>query len=291
MKIKFPIFVLLFLGGIVFLTSLSLPASAAPAPQYTFFPTPTPGPDGRIVYIVQENDSIWRIAAIFNISLDRLYEINKWTETHTIQPGDEVYLGLGGPAAVTPTAGPSPTPKPVTPTVTPEPGWGILCVILYNDTNGSSTREEDEVALPGGAISVVERTGKDSRTAQSDEYDNSSVCNWSEDYGWALATGFVLFSDLPEGEYNVSVAVPDGYNATTVTDRSFKLEAGSTNYLDFGAQANAETVAADPGELPQTPVTPETPRSISPLLLIGGVLFLLGGLGLGVYAFLLRKPG
>jgi LysM repeat protein len=288
MKLKISLFGLLCVAGVVFIASLSLPASAAPAPQYTFFPTPTPGPDGRIVYIVQENDSIWRIAAIFNISLDKLYEINKWTDAHTIQPGDEVFLGLGGPAAISPTPGPSPTPAPVTPTPTPEPGWGILCVILYNDTNGSSTREEDEVALPGGAISVVERTGKDSRTAKSDEYDNDSVCNWDYDNGWALATGFVMFEQLPEGEYNVSAAIPDGYNATTVTDRSFKLQAGSINYLDFGAQANAETVAAEPEIITETP---DAPRSISPVLLIGGVLFLLGGIGLGVYAFLLRKPG
>lgn len=289
MKIKLPFFVLFLMAGVIFLACLSLPVSAAPAPQYTFFPTPTPGPDGRIIYIVQENDSIWRIAAIFNITLDRLYEINKWSEEHTIQPGDEVYLGLGGPAAITPTPGPSPTPAPVTPTVTPMPGWGVLCVVLFDDQNGNSTREEGEPALEGGAISVVERSGKESLTAKSEDYDNTSICNWDYDNGWDITTGYVIFTDTIEGEYNVSVAIPDGFNATTVTDRSFKLQAGSINYLAFGVQANAETAATIPEILTETPA--EEPRSISPVLLIGGILFLLGGIGLGVYAFLLRKPG
>lgn len=286
MKIKFSLFAFVLTAGILFLASLSFPATAAPAPQYTFFPTPTPGPDGRIVYIVQENDSIWRIAAIFNISLERLYDINNWSEAHTIKPGDEVYLGIGGPSAVTPTAGPSPTPRPVTPTVTPEPGWGVLCVVLYDDQNGNSTREEEEPALGDGAISVVERNGRESHTSKTEDYDDASICNWDEDYGWAISTGYVIFSDTIEGEYNVSVALPDGYNATTVTDRSVLLKAGDKTYVAFGAQANAETAV----EVQQVLPDPER-RKPSPLVVVAGVLFLLGGLGLGVYAFLLRKPG
>ena len=190
MKIKLSLFAFVLAVGIFFLASLSFPATAAPAPQYTFFPTPTAGADGRIIYIVQENDSIWRIAAIFNISLERLYEINNWTDAHTIKPGDEVYLGVGGPAAVSPTVGPSPTPKPVTPTATPEPGWGVLCVVLYDDQNGNSTREEDEPALGDGAISLVERNGRESRTSKTEEYNDESICNWDYDYGWAISTGY-----------------------------------------------------------------------------------------------------
>jgi hypothetical protein len=290
MKLKISFLIVLIAAGMACFASLGRSASAAPAAQFTLFPTPTPGPDGRIVYIVQENDSIWRIAAIFNISLERLYEINKWTQEHTIRPGDEVFLGLGGPAAISPTPGPSPTPRPVTPTPTPEPGWGVLCIVLYEDLNGNAAREEDEPPLAGGVISVMDRTGKESRTARSEEYDNASVCNWDYDYGWDITSGYVIFTDTLQGAYNISIAIPDGYNATTMTDQSLELQAGSFNYLAFGAQANAETAAEQPLEIIASE-PPETSAGLSPFFLIGGILFLLGGVGLGVYAFLLRKPG
>jgi len=287
MKLKLSILAAFLLIGMLFLINVNGHASASPAPQYTFFPTPTPGPDGRIIYIVQENDSIWRIAAIFNISLEKLYEINKWSSEHTIQPGDEVFLGLGGPSVESPTPGPSPTPPPTTPTATPEPGWGIMCIVLYNDLNGSSTREEDEPFLDGGAISVVERTGKETRTARSDQFEADSVCNWDYDYGWELATGYVLFTDLPEGEYNISVAIPDGYNATTATDQSVKLGAGDQTFLAFGAQANAETEQEEASNNTISDVSPGR----SPLMIIAGAFLVLGGIGLAIYALLLRKPG
>ncbi|MEE8567807.1 MAG: LysM domain-containing protein, partial [Anaerolineales bacterium] len=50
------------------------PANASfpkiPPAQPTPFLTPTPGPDGIIIYIVQEGDSLWRIAAIAGITVE-----------------------------------------------------------------------------------------------------------------------------------------------------------------------------------------------------------------------------
>ncbi len=40
---------------------LTWPVTAAPPLQATDFATPTPGPDGKIIYIVQPGDSLWRI--------------------------------------------------------------------------------------------------------------------------------------------------------------------------------------------------------------------------------------
>ncbi len=34
------------------------------AAQGTGFVTPTPGPDGKIIYIVQQDDALWTIAAL-----------------------------------------------------------------------------------------------------------------------------------------------------------------------------------------------------------------------------------
>jgi hypothetical protein len=128
---------------LIVLTTI-LPAVAAPQAQFTPFPTPTPGTDGRIIYIVQPNDSWWRIAAIYAIDLNELLRLNDATNDTILVEGEEVILGFGGPAEVTPTFGPSPTPTPRLPTPSPQPGSGTLCVILYNDANGDSLRQEEE---------------------------------------------------------------------------------------------------------------------------------------------------
>jgi hypothetical protein len=83
------------------------------------------------------------------------------------------------------------------------------------------------------------------------------------------------YEDLPEGEYSISVAIPAGYNPTTVTNYALRLNAGDETFLDFGAQANTETLAEAP-----TPAG----SGRSPLLAIVGGLFLLAGAGLAVFA-------
>ncbi len=87
---------------------------------------------------------------------------------------------------------------------------------------------------------------------------------------------------LDEGEYNISVAIPDGYNATTKLNHVQNLQAGYQTFLDFGAQPNSETVA-------EAPVIPESGEGQSPILGIVGAGLLILGIGLGVAAFFLRK--
>ncbi len=255
------IVILLFLG-------VRTPATktlAAPAPQFTYLPTPTPGPDGRIVYVAKEGDTAWVIAARYGLTLDQLRALNKWGENPIIHAGDEILLGLAGPAEVVVTPGPSPTSKPVLPTPSPVPGFGNLCVILYNDLNGDSMREEEEPSISQGAISVTDRSGEVSKTAET-------------------PTGLdpVCFEDLPEGAYNVSVAVPSGYNPTTALNSAIMLKAGDVAYVDFGAQANTITVASAPA--PQG-------SGKSPLFAIIGAILLVGGLGLAIFAGRLVRAG
>lgn len=234
------------------------PVSAAPVQQLTPFPTPTPGTDGRIIYIVREGDTLWRVSAITGVPLDQLRELNDLGTEEAIVPGQELLLGHGGPLEVTPTAGPSATPEPLEPTPSPQPGSGTLCVLVFDDRNGDSLRQEEEPSIPGGRISVSDRTGEISFT--EDTVDGLEPQCWEE---------------LPEGEYNITVAIPDGYNPTTVLNYSLRLEPGSETQIDFGAQMGSERIAEA-----------ETPSgtSRSPMLGIIGVLFLLGGLGLGIFA-------
>lgn len=269
------------LGISIFLLSLlalsiRLPIQAAPPAQLTVFPTPTPGADGRIVYIVQEGDTLWRISAITGVSLDELRRLNNLTGD-TVTPGQQLLIGMAGPAEQpTATPGPSATPGPALPTSTTGPGWGIICVLLYEDVNGDSLRQEEETSLIGGAISVNDRLGRVSETADT---PSGGISDLFEPEPEDL--GYTCFDQLPEGEYNVTVAIPEGYNPTTVLNRGFDLKAGDETLVAFGAQANTETIA-------ESAIIPETPGR-SPLLGIAGGLLLLVGAGLGFYAFFLRR--
>lgn len=249
--------VLIFAGALLAFAAARHPASAAPRLQLTPFPTPTPGPDGRILYTVQAGDTLLRISLISGVPMDEIRGLNNLIGDD-IREGQELLLGLGGPSAVTPTPGPSPTPTTALPTPSPQPGFGILCILLYNDVNGDALREEQEVSIPGGAISINNRSGSVSFTTETTPGDLPEC-----------------FEEMPEGEYNITVAVPEGYNPTTQTSFALELNAGDETYLDFGGQVNSETIV-------EAPEPEQTGRS--PVLgIIGGAL-LLAGVGLAIFA-------
>ncbi len=230
---------------------------AAPQAQIPIS-TPTPGPDGKIIWVVKSNDTLLSISLITGTPVDTLRQLNNLTGD-TIIVGQKLIIGLAGPALVTPTLGPSPTPTPILPTPSPKPGSGTLCIILFNDTNGDSLRQEAEPSIPGGAINVNNRVGSVSLTADSDSGAEPKC-----------------FENLPEGEYTVSVAVPQGYNPTTNNTYTVALRAGDKTFIDFGAQANSQTLA-------EAPVLPSEGEK-SPLLGIIGGLFLMAGVGVALFA-------
>jgi hypothetical protein len=123
-------------GMIGLLLGLTLPVLAAPQAQFTPFPTPTPGLDGRIIYIVQPNDSWWLIAARFNLKPEQLYELNDATSETILNVGKEILLGFRCAQPMSPNCRLTPTSAPLLPTPTPRPGSGTLCVLVYNDSNG-----------------------------------------------------------------------------------------------------------------------------------------------------------
>lgn len=253
-----PLLICLALLGTSFLISHKPTALAAPLLQLTPFLTPTPGPDGRIVYVVQPNDTLLRISLISGVTIDELRGLNNLVGDN-ITVGQKLLLGLGGPSQVTPTPGPSPTPTIEVPTPTTVPGAGDICVLLYNDQNGDSIRQESEPSIPGSAISLTSRATNVSLT-ENTQAGSEPQC----------------FKDLPEGEYSISVAVPEGYNPTTLTSYNVDLKAGDKTYLDFGAQPNSQNQA-------QQPILPAEGKR-SPVLGILGGLFLVAGLGLALFA-------
>ncbi len=233
-------------------------ALAAPAGQIPIY-TPTPGPDGRIIYVVKQGDTLIGISIISGLTVDQIRELNNMTDDNIFE-GQKILLGLAGPSEVTITPGPTPTPTPLLPTPSPKPGSGNLCILLFNDANGDSIRQEEEPSIPDGAISVNNRSGSVNLTQNT-----------------LAGTEPFCFGEVPEGEYTVSVAVPSGYNPTTETSYILALMAGTETFLDFGAQLRnqqeADVVAVD-----------VSGQKKSPLLAILGLLFLLLGLGLAIFA-------
>jgi hypothetical protein len=77
------------------------------------------------------------------------------------------------------------------------------------------------------------------------------------------------------------VAVPDEYNPTMLLSYTLTVKAGDRASIDFGAQSKSVTVS-EPIE------TQEGGRSS--ILGIFGLLLLLGGAGLGYYAYRAGQP-
>lgn len=256
-------FILFILTGLLLL-GIWFPAGAAPNFQQQPA-TPTPGADGRIIYIVQPGDSCIRVAVLNVISVEQLRQLNsKLDENCTLVEGQELLVGIISVAG-TPTAGPSPTPAPPTASPTPFTGTTEICILLFEDSNGNAIREVTEPAIAGGAVSVTEING---------EYSALQDTVIPAD---AAAYQGICFSDVPEGSYNITMGVPDNYNATVNLDYSLVVQAGDRAEVGFGAQS--KDVVVDPAAQ-QT----ETPGK-SPVIGIFGGLLLLGGAGLGYYAW------
>src|SRR5512141_2484282 len=189
------VFILLVLGIVLPLQG----ASAAPRTQG--FVTATPGPDGRILYIVQEGDTCGQVALLHGITVPQLRQLNGRLDTNcTLAVGQQLVVGVVSKA---PTAGPAPTLPPPTVTATPVSGTTEVCVLLFNDMNGDAMRETTEFGIDGGAVSLTNLNGSYSKTQNT----TSAI----DDAGEPVRA---CFTDVPGGEYNVSMAVPDNYNAT-----------------------------------------------------------------------------
>jgi hypothetical protein len=262
-------FFILFTLISMLLFGLWLPANAAPSTQQQI-PSPTPGADGRILYIVQPGDNCIRVAAVNGITEQQLRQLNsKLDENCSLVEGQELLIGIISLVG-TPTAGPSPTPAPPTASPTPFTGTTEVCILLFKDTNGNAFREETEPAVAGGAVSVTENNG---------EYSAAQDTIIPAD---PAAYQGICFSNVPEGSYNITVGIPDNYNPTTSLNYSLDVKAGDRAEVGFGIQS--EEIVADTG------VTPQDEPKTSPIFGIVGGLLLLGGAALGYYAWRSGKP-
>jgi hypothetical protein len=259
-----PLVLLLILAGL-----MSSVNGASAAPRAQGFLTATPGPDGRILYIVVEGDSCLQVALLHNITVPQLRQLNtRLDQDCNLTIGQQLVVGL---VSTAPTAGPAPTLPPPTPTSTPIDGTTIVCVLLFDDVNGDALRQETEFGIDGGAVSLTNINGSYAET-------KNTVSTFDPD---SLEPDRACFEDVPQGEYNVSMAVPDNFNPTMVLSYRLTVKAGDQASIDFGAQSKTVT-ASQPAE------TEAGGRS--PILGIFGFLLLLAGAGLGYYSWRASLP-
>lgn len=102
-------------------------------------PPPTPTP--RSTHIIKEGQSLWLIAALYNLTLEQLMELNGLTPESVIRPGEELLIRL-----------PTPTPPP-TETPIPSP-TSTADLSLASNLSPSPTSESARVSLPSATPNV-----------------------------------------------------------------------------------------------------------------------------------------
>jgi hypothetical protein len=269
MKVRL-LFFLCFIGINFFFLGIVLPLSGASAAPNMQFVTATPGPDGRILYTVVEGDNCGQVALLHNITVQQIRQFNtRLDENCTLTVGQQLVVGLASVNA--PTAGPAPTLPSPTVTATPVSGTTEVCVLLFEDMNGDAVRQETEFGIEGGAVSLTNLNGSYSQTQNTSSAVDPDT----------LEPVRACFIDVPAGEYNVSMAVPDEFNPTMLLSYTLTVKAGDLANISFGAQSKTLTVSEP---------TDTQEGSRSSILGIFGLLLLIGGAGLGYYAYRSGQP-
>lgn len=272
MKIRNAFFISLFFFTLL-LAGMALPAygvNAAPNPQG--FVTSTPGPDGRILYTVAEGDNCSQVALNHGITVQQLRQFNtRLDDSCTLNIGQQLVVGLVAPITA-PTIGSISTPTLPSVTATPFGGTTEVCILLFDDVNGDALRQETEFGIDGGAVSLTNLNGSYSQTQNTTSAIDPDLVEPIRS----------CFEDVPPGQYNISMAIPDGYNPTMSLSYTFDVKAGDRASVDFGAQSKTLTL--------DEPATTGGGGGRSPILGVFGILLLLGGIGLAYFAYRSNQP-
>jgi murein DD-endopeptidase MepM/ murein hydrolase activator NlpD len=200
------------------LTIAAIPALARPsgtgAMQPTAYQTATPLADGRILYTVQEGDTLWKISAITGVPIDELERLNNISRDDPLQVGKVLIIRIVTPTYAEPTLAflPSATPSPL-------------------PVTGKGTQKADtELLVPGGQVSVA--------LADGTEVGNHTLDSATDEF---------CFVDIPAGEYRIAAAAPKNYNPTGDMNKTLTLEPGATAKISFAVQTNTPAKPPDGG--------------------------------------------
>lgn len=253
-----PIIAVMLLVGIL-LVNAPQRVKADPLAQSSY-QTPTPNAEGRIIYTVQEGDNCTRIFFLTGVTIEQLILLNNLDADCSILPNQQLLLATVPPPTAT-LEGSTATPTEAPPTPTPFAGTAKVCVSLFEDLDGNRMRTTGEFYLAGGVVSINDRTGTFSQT-------------WNTISGDPDLVDLNCLENVPEGEYNLSMGIPAGYNPTTTLNYALTVTAGDTVVVDFGAQPSSQVS-------PTEDINQGTNRS--PLFLIIGLFLLAGGAGLAFF--------
>jgi LysM repeat protein len=257
---------------------------------------PTPRPDGKIIYIVQEGDTGWVIAANAGLTIDQLRQLNPNVNIDLLSVGTELVIGQSTPSAAPTSAvtattaaeATAPAEATAVPTGdatpaaegTPIEDMPSVCVLLFEDVNGDNQRQvEAEGAIAGGLISLINAdtgTTVAEHTTSGDEIMQTSEPDDPQ-------PGY-CFMGVEPGNYRVAAAPPSGYNATSQSDFALSIAPGSTGtQIRFGAQRGADAPVVDPAP------PDDGSRLRNALFGAVGVMLLLLAAGLGVTLVMRRR--
>jgi hypothetical protein len=138
-------------------------ATANPS-QYIFgIQTVTPHPDGSIVHVVGQGQSLWSISEAYKITIEQLKALNGLVGQPLIWVGDKLVVRPSFTPTVSPTVTdtpvpptitvtPSRTPLPPTPTLSPTPSSTPTRAPLLPDITRGGSRRSIGVAIMGVSI-------------------------------------------------------------------------------------------------------------------------------------------
>ncbi len=242
------------------------PVPTTPSP--TQIP-PTPLPDGTVIHVVVEGDTLFGIAITYNVDVEELRRLNANTlgPDDMLSIGQEIVIkGTGGPApTATPALSQTPTITEATPQVTatvavspgtsipaaPTQGMASLCVLAYEDANKDMLRQsaDGEMALPNAELTLVGTAGPIGAPYKTDGI--------REPY---------CFENLQPGSYILRHTAPTGYS-TDVGPWNIPLTANQVVNVELGyvrsGNPNPQTTVEGTAEAPATNPT-RTPEKNNP---------------------------
>ena len=219
-----------FLVGSLLLSVPGLPGSPRVLAE-AFYYTPTPGPDGKIIYIVRDNDSCLSISLKNGVSGDQIAQLNQLKPSEcqpgaTLEPGRQLILAV---VEVLPT--PTLTSTPSGPTPTPFNGNGKACFILFEDLNGNGLQDAGEGFITGGTVGVV----LPENSTQPFSYFTLPESGQPASAITGASNQPVCIDGLPEGSYILTATLPQSFQASTNLIYPAKILAGQTMLVRFGA--------------------------------------------------------